>query len=252
MWINPASVKWANSQLQTFPKDQTLLFFLLATLRAPSLEYTKDTSKPSGLIAELYKYLGVRLPNGSWRIFNPLEGKWRAENYVYSTILGRLLNGSHWWTADSDKGFLERIPSQGWPARLQLRENAITSLEESPKPPKISPQLRLPLEPLSILYFRYSEIPASITNLSELVAEYRKQALQDAVSAKLVSNGGILYFGDLLSKSAPSDEVLCSYYPSYEDPHVALDGEDAKLAISKTPPGMSTQEFLMSLVRNFK
>lgn len=175
-YLNKTAIRWALEALATIPRDQScLLFFLILT--------KKSTVKRGGMAGmapfemEFYRYFGAPIKGGGVGCFNPFDQRWMAEDYISSTIFGRLLNGSHWWT-DGDKGFFSRNPGSQFPAEMGILPNAFERLHDRATFPCLKPGSLLPLTAVSVWYYRAEPVEIKdTTNLKDLVKKFKADVL---------------------------------------------------------------------------
>lgn len=160
-------------------RDQLALFFCLTIAKEPVIAKTNKITSPFS--QELLRYLGAPIKGGGVGFFNPIEGKWRSENYLFSTVSGRLLNGSHWWTGAD--GFIKRTPTKDWPATFSFDRQGFETLLRRYSSPNLAYANRLPLEAVAILYFRDQDLSIySLTqesSISELTKLYQEKVLEN-------------------------------------------------------------------------
>ncbi len=147
VYVSPPALEWALDQFKELNRDQIALFYCLAISVQPTVKPTRKLDDP--FVEELLRYLGAPIRGGGQAVFNPIEGKWRAPDYLFSTVFGRLLNGSHWWTGD--EGFLTRS-GKGWPAVFQFEEKGYRQLMLRIGAPNLAYKNRLPDLATALLY----------------------------------------------------------------------------------------------------
>lgn len=175
-YLNKVAIRWAMDALANIPRDQScLLYFLILT--------KKSTVKKGGVAGmtpfekEFYRYFGAPIRGGGIGCFNPFDKRWMAEDYISSTVFGRLLNGSHWWT-DTDKGFFSRNPRSHFPAEMGLLTKAFERLDDRTTFPCIRPGSLLPLTAISVWYHRDEPVEVKdMTNLKDLVKCFKEDVL---------------------------------------------------------------------------
>lgn len=212
-YLNKAAIRWAMDSLADIPRDQScLLFFLILT--------KKSTVKKGGLAGmtpfekEFYRYFGAPIKGGGVGCFNPFDRRWMAEDYISSTIFGRLLNGSHWWT-DADKGFFSRNPGSQFPAEMGILPSAFERLNERTTYPCLKPGSLLPLTALSVWYYRDEPIEVDDpTNLKDLVKKYKADVLnQNSDLNQLFFEGGAGPVNPFSGSRISEAEMLAIYPP---------------------------------------
>lgn len=204
-FVSEAAVAWAGKQFKKLPKDQTLLIFLLIISNVPVLEGNGRFANKS-FENEFQKYFGIPY-KGSTRYFGLFDNAIRAENYFSSTVIGRLLNGSHHWTRE----FITRTPEHGtWPARFALRDNLIPTLKLRDKAPFLDFGMRLPLLATAIVYFKNVDLTShKVQNEDDLVNLYQQEVIsKDPKLAELFEIDVELYWGDLFAHERIGDVAL--------------------------------------------
>ena len=133
-YLSKEAITWARMQLEKLSKDQIALLYFLIFARCPKVDRTIP-AKREKFESEFYKYFGVPIKGGGVASFNPFDGKWRAPNYINSTVYGRLLVGSHRWTEGSEAFFTRTPSSSGWPAEFSLTDEGFDNLLYRNQPP---------------------------------------------------------------------------------------------------------------------
>lgn len=212
-YLNKAAISWAMDSLANIPRDQMcLLYFLILT--------KKSTVKKGGVAGispfekEFYRYFGAPIKGGGVGCFNPFDKRWMAEDYISSTIFGRLLNGSHWWT-DADKGFFSRNPGSQFPAEMGILPEAFERLRDRSTYPCLKPGSLLPLTAVSVWYYRGDQIAVDdTTNLKDLVKKFKKDVL--ILNSNLIQiffEGGAGPINPYIDKPISESEMLAIYPP---------------------------------------
>ena len=176
-YVTGEAIKWALNQLRLIQKDQAALFFCLAISNVESVKPTRKITDP--FVNELLRYIGAPVKGGGTAVFNPVDGKWRSENYISSTVFGRLLNGSHWWTGSD--GFLTRTPALGWPATIEFKNKGFQALFKRIGSPNLAYTNRLPLQAVAILYFKNDLLnidPKTSDGLAEVTEKYKTEVIR--------------------------------------------------------------------------
>lgn len=175
-YLNKAAIRWAMDALANIPRDQScLLYFLILTKR--SMVKKGGVAGITPFEKDFYRYFGAPIKGGGIGCFNPFDKRWMAEDYISSTVFGRLLNGSHWWT-DADKGFFSRNPVSQFPAEMGILPKAFERLDDRTTYPCLKPGSLLPLTAISVWYFRGEPINLKdTTNLKELVKKFKEDVL---------------------------------------------------------------------------
>lgn len=251
MHISTDAITWSLKQLKALPRDQILLLFLLCVELAGRIDYIKEGGKATGFLRELEKFIGVQIDNKTLRIFSPFEGKWRAGAYLQSTVLGRLLNGSHSWTNPTN-GFIQREPKRGWPAELTVSQNAIALLEQNSKSPRISHTQLPSIQALAILYFKYETLPGEAKDIFSVVELFKSKFPEGSPVMENVTRSDIMFLGRALVPSKPTLSQVLDCYPPLEFSRITLSEEISRIAAEKAPPEISPTNYVELLVRNAK
>lgn len=175
-YLSSEAICWAAGQLSRLPKNQTALLYFLILARAPEVVQA-SLGRGTTFEKEFYRYFGAPIKGGGTACFDPFAGEWRAEDYIFSTVYGRLLNGSHRWTTLSG-GFFRRLPSEGWPAKFHLEDEGFDVLKFRSSPPCLKYGMRLPLLATAVHYYRWKNLgdggPKDELGLVEL---YRQEVI---------------------------------------------------------------------------
>ena len=249
LYISQSAVSWALKQLKQLPRDQVLLLFLICVELSSHLTNNKLGTRPTGFLAQLDRFLGVVIEPKTRRIFSVFEGKWRAEAYLQSTVIGRLLNGSHIWTSPTD-GFIIRKPKSGWPAELAIAPTAISVLEANKRPPKLSHSQLPSMQALAILYFRYQELPDGLKGIHDVVRLFQQEFPSDSDLLSRVTRDDLIFLGQVLVTTKPKREEILSCYPPLYASKISLSEEVSRIAMEKAPPGIEPTKYVELLVRN--
>ncbi len=212
-YLKKTSVRWAYETLRQIARDQSCLLFFLILTKSKTV-----VKGPSGHMSpfqkEFYRYFGAPLKGGGVGCFNPLDGRWMAEDYISSTVFGRLLNGSHWWT-DAVNGFFERQPPKKFPADLTISPKAFSNLSERTTFPCLKPEGLLPMTAIAVWYYRDTPIETAIINdLSGLVALFNSEVIaRNQDLKKLFSEGGTGPVSPYQESPLSEEETLSIYPP---------------------------------------
>ena len=210
-YLTPEAILWARAQIEDLPKDQIGLVFALLASRSPVISYDSiDMSQRSEFLQHTLRYFGAPIALGAWGFFVPLDGKWRSDDYLMSTVMGRLLNGSHWWTAAG--GFIGRNPSTGWPATFSFGIRGFEVLRRRTRPPFLTGGKRLPLSAMAIWYFRHEDIAES--NLESLVLRYKEEINSSEFDVlRIFEDNKTIFWGDLTRSTDLTDDERKKCYP---------------------------------------
>jgi hypothetical protein len=213
MYLKPNTVKWSLNTLKQIPRDQSGLcyFLIFSVVNIVKKEKPPDKSKFEN---EFFRYFGAPLKGGGVGCFNPFDGRWMAEDYINSTVFGRLLNGSHWWT-DSRQGFFDRVPPNQFPAEMKLKENAFEVLQNRTKYPCLKPSALLPLTAMAVLYYRYDQVEIqNVNNLTDLVRNFKKEIFSKNSGLEVLFSSGPAGPLSPYQITKPLEEELISVYPA--------------------------------------
>lgn len=212
-YLNKAAIRWAMDALADIPRDQScLLYFLILT--------KKSTVKKGGVAGmtpfekEFYRYFGAPIKGGGIGCFNPFDMRWLAEDYISSTVFGRLLNGSHFWT-DADEGFFSRKPGRQFPAEMGILSNAFERLEDRTTFPCLKPGSLLPLTAISVWYHREEPIEIKdTTSLKDLVKKFKDDVLSlNPNLNQLFFEGGTGPINPYADEPISEEDMLAIYPP---------------------------------------
>jgi hypothetical protein len=210
-YLTQAAIRWAMDTLVNIPRDQScLLYFLILT--------KKSTVKKGGVTGmtpfeeEFYRYFGAPIKGGGVGCFNPFDKRWMAEDYISSTVFGRLLNGSHWWT-DGDEGFFSRNPGRQFPAEMDILPNAFERLQDRTTYPCLKPGSLLPMTAVSVWYYRGQPVEIeNTTNMNDLVKRLKADVLDlNPDLHKLFFQGGAGPLNPFSDEPLSEEEMLAIY-----------------------------------------
>jgi hypothetical protein len=212
-YLTADAIVWARSQLANLKKDQAALLWCLILSKTPTVQY--DSSQKSDFVIEFNRYFGAPIPGRGVGVFSPIDSKWKAENYLQSTVLGRLLNGSHWWTSP-DRGFLERAPKDKWPAHFSFNKEGADRLFLRKGAPSTSGVARLPLAAIAIFYYRFDPLSLGADpSIEELVDLYKQEVLSlNPLLCELFEADTAVYWGQLFADISLSEQERMSCFPS--------------------------------------
>ena len=213
MYLKPNTVKWSLDTLKQIPRDQAGLFYFLIFSIVNTVKRGK-AHEQSKFENEFYRYFGGPLKGHGIGCFNPFDGRWMAEDYINSTVYGRLLNGSHWWT-DSRQGFFDRIPANQFPAEMTLKTDAFETLENRLTYPCMRATALLPLSAIAVLYYRNTSIEVkNENNLTDIVQKYKKEILSKNSELTALFTAGPSGPISPFQEAKPTEDELISVYPS--------------------------------------
>ena len=212
VYITKDAILWARTQLKSLPTDQFALFWCLIFQKAPKVSSPPHLSDP--FVKEFHRYFGAPIPGGGIGVFNPIDSKWKAEQYIQSTVYGRLLNGSHWWTS-TERGFLKRNKKDGWPAEFTFDSDGAKSLFLRPNAPSTSACERLPLSAVAIHYYKFDTLDSSeVNSIDSLTKKYQEEVVnQNPYLQELFALDSTAYWGSPLSENPLSDQDAMSCFP---------------------------------------
>ncbi len=212
MYLKASTIKWALGELNKVPRDQAALFYFLI-FNSVNLVKRGTAQQKSKFETEFYKYFGGPLKGGGVGCFNPFDGRWMAEEYINSTVYGRLLNGSHWWT-DSNQGFFDRNPPTQFPAEIKISSRAFDNLDDRTTSPCLKSSSLLPMSAVAVLYYRYEELNVNNSNnLTDVVNKFQNEILSTNKQLKQLFSSGATGPLTPYQKSKPSEDEIMSVYP---------------------------------------
>ena len=251
-FLTADAITWARGKFSELPKDQAALFWCLILSKVSRVDY--DASQRNPFVLEFEKYFGAPILGGGVGAFSPMDGKWRAENYLQSTVFGRLLNGSHWWTS-ADRGFLKRSVKDGWPADFIFDKVGADRLFLRKSAPSTSHVERLPIAAVALYYYRFQPLKVSeVTNLTDLVEKYKSDVtdlnadLHDLFDWEIPVYWGSLFREDELTEL---EQISCfpkSPFSAEGKQNVLLYSEDVKKAQERLSEGQTIADLFRKLM----
>lgn len=248
-YLTDKAVKWSLEQLQWLPKNQTALLYFLIFARSPRVDRT-DPSVGQEFEAELNRYFGGPIKGGGVACYDPFAAEWRAEQYLNSTVYGRLLVGSHKWTEGVEAFFSRDPASGGWPAVFNLTDKGFNNLESRIRPPCLRFGYKLPLKSLSIYYFRFIDLSSfGPSCLEEIVEQYEKLVISKHPRLQELFKEGPSFFGPLFTSNPLSENEKISCYPlapfaSDTKTRQLLYVEDVELIKSRMEHGQTIADYI--------
>lgn len=214
LYLTPTAVKWSVSQLRLLPKNQTALFFFLILARCPAVDRT-NPKKRKDFEEEFYRYFGGPIKGGGTAVYDPFGGEWRAEEYINSTVYGRLLVGSHKWT-EGEEAFFQRIPSGGgWPALFNLTDYGFDNLKLRAHPPCLRFEHRLRQNVIAIYYYRFEDLSGyGLSNQQDLLVLYKNTVIADNPRLSELFREGPSFIGSIFRQEPLSEYEKISCYPT--------------------------------------
>ena len=213
LYLTIPAVKWSVTQLRLLPKNQTALLFFLIFGVSPEVGPSGSGSR-ADFEEEFYRYFGGPIRGGGIAVYDPFGGQWRAENYIHSTVYGRLLVGSHKWTEGSEAFFQRDPQAGGWPARFELTDNGFDNLRYRTESPCLKYEYRLPLAAVATYYFRFDDLssyrPASQRDVVDI---YRHRVVSKHPRLGELFVEGSSFMGALFSPEPASDSERTSCFP---------------------------------------
>jgi hypothetical protein len=253
MYLTKEAVVWARGKLAELPQDQAALFWCLILTKEPEVSSISHDS--DGFIGEYHKYFGAPIAGGGIGVFNPFDSKWKAENYIQSTVFGRLLNGSHWWTSP-EKGFLTRSRKDGWPARFEFNSGGSRNLFLREKAPSTSAAPRLPIAPVAIYYYKFADLKKSeVATLDQLVEKFKREVVALNLALETLFNtDSPVFWGSPFSEHELSaqEKIDCfppAPYSSEPKQNVLLYVEDVSELRKTLADGQSIADLVRSLMK---
>lgn len=258
LYLTPQAIKWAVYSLSNLPKNQTALFFFLIFAKCPDVDRT-SVARRTRFEEEFHRYFGGPIKGGGIAVYDPFGKEWRAEQYINSTVYGRLLVGSHKWTEGSEAFFSRKPKSGGWPAKFELTEEGFDALKYRSSPPCLKYEYRLPLTATAIYYFRFDDLsPYNPTNLDDLISLYRKIVITTHPKLHLLFqesqklSGMELFRRDPLSESEKLSCFPPSPFSTEEKTRALLYVDDVDLIDSRLKAGESIADYVRYLLRGTK
>jgi hypothetical protein len=212
LYLTQEAISWSLSEIQKLPRNQLLLFFMIALGTEPTIERAGEHR--TDFQKELERYLGGDLIGGGTAFFNPLENSWRSEDYFQSTVVGRLLNGSHGWT-NGDEGYIRRVPTRGWPADFSVGKQEMKNLKSRTSPPHLKRGSRLPSTAIAIWYHKFDDLaPLGVTSIDQLTKKYLQQIKSNnELLLDLFESENPSFWGEPFQNTALSIEERISCFP---------------------------------------
>lgn len=246
-FVSESAVKWALSELKKIPKNQLALIFALIVSKCPEISYPKGSPKgPFEL--EMGRYLDAPIDQTKDSVFNPIEGDWRARDYIQSTVYGRLLNGSHSWTSP-EVGYFERTPKSGWPAKIVFSQQGYDRLFIRTSPPCLKSEYRLPVLAIAIYYYRQIDLAnLDVDSPQSLVDLYSKDVISTNPNlVKLFDFELPVFWGELFNPLAMTRQQYISCYngaASKAQTKLAFDKELIDSIHARLKQGDSIENFI--------
>lgn len=253
IYLKPKTIKQALRILGGLPKNQTALFYFLIFATCP--EITKKGQVDAYVFErEFYKYFGGPIKGGGTAVFDPFGHEWRAENYLYSTVYGRLLTGSHKWTEGSEAFFVRKPSGGGWPATFNLTNSGFDNLKGRSHPPYLKHDFRLPIAAVAVYYYRFSDLSSFNPQcVKDVVSQYKKEVLSKHTRLKelFIETSGIP--DDIFQNKIPSEEEMINCYPSSpysttEKTREFIYSDDVEFIKSKLSPGQQVADYVRALI----
>ena len=251
-YISPKAIKWALGELQRLPKNQTVLLYFLIFSKSPNVDRSSESK--SEFEDEFYRYFGGRIRGEGCAVFDPFAGAWRAENYINSTVYGRLLVGGHRWT-EGEESFFERLPpSSGWPAKFIATEKGLENLLYRSSPPNLKRENRLPIHALATYYYRFSNLDEAIRTNQDLVEYFRQDILgRNSLLVKLFVEGLVYPHQDFVQSAPLSESEMVACYPqapfsNKECKNVRLYRDDIHRINKRLKTGQTIADYISTLI----
>lgn len=251
-YITQEAIRWSLSLLKELPKNQTVLLYFLIFGKAPIVDRGNAFSP---FEVEFYKYFGAPIAGDGVAVYDPFSGDWRAENYINSTVYGRLLVGGHRWTEGEESYFLRLPAGSGWPAEFKLTEKGFNNLLHRSSPPCLKRQYKLPLTAMAVFYYRQEALPDSTSSMDSLIEKYKIDVIsKHEVLQKLFCDGPSYPGSQLLelTKLSSSDYRNCypkSPYTSKELSTVRLYKEDVLEIKKNLREGHTVAEYVSEMMK---
>jgi hypothetical protein len=253
IYLKPQAIKQALKVLSGLPKNQTALFYFLIFATCPEITKKEETDAYV-FEREFYKYFGGPIKGGGTGVFDPFGHEWRAENYLYSTVYGRLLTGSHKWTEGSE-AFFDRKPSGGgWPATFKLSDRGFDNLKERNSPPCLKYDYRLPIAAVAIYYYRFLDLSSfNPQSIKDVVSRYKKDVLSKHPRLKELFIETLNMADNIFQNKRPSEEEMINCYPTSpystkEKTRELLYRDDVQFIKSNLKPGEQVADYVRALI----
>ena len=194
------------------PENQLLLIFILVLISEPNIERTRVSR--NAFVKELEKYIGGPLKGGGTGIYNPLSGSWRAEDYLQSTVFGRLLNGGHGWTNPAS-GYLVRNPERQWPASFEFNNEGLDRLRKRLSKPCLQAGSRLPLSAIAIWYYKFEALESTkVNSIDDLRGKYlAKLSLENSLALNFFEEEDNMFWGNFISHTPLTEDEKIALFP---------------------------------------
>lgn len=253
-YLSPRAIKWSIENLSLLPKNQTVLFFFLIFATCPEVDRTHPAKKIK-FESEFNRYFGGPIKGGGVAVYDPFGKEWRAENYINSTVYGRLLVGSHKWTEGSEAFFSREPKSGGWPALFYLTEDGFNNLKYRDKPPCLKYEYRLPLPATAIYYYRFEDLSyLNPSTQEDVISLFSNRVINSHPQLNSLFRNGIKFNEKELFREYPISEAeMISCFPpspfcSDEKARALLYVEDLELIKSELKDGLTTADYVHNLL----
>jgi hypothetical protein len=252
-YVTQEAIKWSLSQLKELPKNQTALIYFLIFGKQPIVDRGHAFSP---FEVEFYKYFGAPIKGDGVAVYDPFSGEWRAENYINSTVYGRLLVGGHRWTEGEESYFSREPAGSGWPAEFKLTEKGFDNLLYRSSPPCLKRQYKLPLSAMAVFYYRQEPQPDSSSSIDSLVEKYKSDVISKNKVLQKLFCSGLGFPDDQLfgaTKLSPSEYRACypkSPYTSKELSTVRLYKEDVLEIRKNLREGHTVADYISDKIKN--
>lgn len=212
-YLTLQAIQWSINRLADLPKNQTALLYFLIFPHSPKVDRTNPSSNAS-FIKEFYRYFGGFIKGGGIACYDPFAREWRAEEYLNSTVYGRLLVGSHKWTEGDEAFFLRDPRSGGWPAQFLLTDGGFNNLKYRSSPPCLKFDYRLPIKVMAVYYYRFDDLSdLDLSGLEDLTEQYRKTVISKHPRLGELFKEGPSYLGSLFTDEPLAEANKISCYP---------------------------------------
>lgn len=251
-YLTQEAIEWSLKELKRLPKNQTVLLYFLIFGKEPVVDRGRAFSP---FEVEFYKYFGAPIKGGGTAVYDPFSGEWRAENYITSTVYGRLLVGGHKWTEGQESYFSRTPAGSGWPAEFGLTERGFENLLFRSSPPCLKSEYRLPLYAMAIFYYRRDPLPDQCSTIDDLVGRYVDEVVDRHKTLKKLFTAGYAFSG---SKLFDSQELSYnSYQACYPSPpystkeqlSVRLYKEDVSEIKKNLREGLSLADYVSEMIK---
>src|SRR4030042_2055188 len=213
LFITAKAVRWSVNQLNLLPKNQTALLFFLIFAVCPEVGSSNSKSRQE-FETEFHRYFGGPIRGDGIAVYDPCGGQWRAENYIHSTVYGRLLVGSHRGTEGTEAFFQREPKAGGWPAQFELTDKGFDNLKYRNESPSLRYEYRLPLTAIATYYYRFDDISHyHLVDQRGLVQLYKQKILSKHSRLGELFVEGSWFLDTIFSAQSLTEKEKISCFP---------------------------------------